>query len=137
MSVHLCVVLDGADDEGEAVGAVPADTVLTAVLAAPDDDVAEDVCVVAALAIAVLPPNPTPSAVAPIAVPVMILPSRVFTMSVSLRSGVGAVNRTPARPVNTLQRHAANRMKTSDYSPRTYVRSRRPERTERRPGGQT
>jgi hypothetical protein len=78
---HLCVVLDGADDEGEGVAAVLADPALTAVVAAPDDDVAEDVCVVAALATAMLPPNPTPSAPAPIAVPMMILPSRVFTMS--------------------------------------------------------
>jgi hypothetical protein len=80
MCAHLCVVLDEADDEEEGVAAVLADPELTAVVAAPDDDVAEDVCVVAALATAMLPPNPTPSAPAPIAVPRMILPIRVLTM---------------------------------------------------------
>ena len=59
---------------------------LTAVVAAPVD-VAEDVA--AALATAMLAPNPTPSAPAPIAVPIMILPSLVFNVSASSRSGDG------------------------------------------------
>ncbi len=85
---QLCVALCVADGAGEGVAALLADPALTAVVAAPDDDdVAEDVCVVAALATATLPPNPTPSAPAPIAVPMMILRSLVFNVSASSRSG--------------------------------------------------
>jgi hypothetical protein len=72
------------------VAALLADPALAAVVFAPDDDdVAEDVCVVAALATAMLAPKPTPSAPAPIAVPIMILPSLVFNVSASSRSGDG------------------------------------------------
>ena len=87
---QLCVGLLEADGEG--VAAVLADPALTAVVAAPDDDdvddVTEDVCVVAALATARLPPSPTPSAPAPIAVVIAILPSLVFNVSASSRSGL-------------------------------------------------
>jgi hypothetical protein len=113
---QLCVALCVADDEGEGVAALLGDPALTAVVLAPDDDdVAEDVCVVAALATAMLAPNPTPSAPAPIAVPIMILPSVVFNVSASSRSGDGPVPRTPARAADHLQRTSANRMKPSDY----------------------
>ena len=94
---HLCVALCVADGAGEGVAALLADPALTAVVLAPDNDVAEDVCVVAALATAMLAPNPTPSAPAPIAVPIMILPSLVFNVSASSRSGNGPALRTPAQ----------------------------------------
>ena len=113
---QLCVALGEADGAGEAVAALLADPALTAVVAAPDDDdVAEDVCVVAALAIAILPPNPTPSAPAPIAVPMTILLSLVFNASASSRSGTGPAPRTPAQAADTLQPRSANGMKSSDY----------------------
>ena len=102
---QLCVALCVADDEGEGVAALLGDPALTAVvLASDDDDVAEDVCVVAALATAMLAPNPTPSAPAPIAVPIMILPSLVFNVSASSWSGDGPAHRTPARAADFLQR---------------------------------
>ena len=108
---QLCVALCVADGEGEGVAA------LTAVVLAPDDedDVAEDVWVVAAPATAMLAPNPTPSAPAPIAVPIMILPSLVFNVSASSRSGDGPAPRTLAQTADFLQRGSANRMKLSDY----------------------
>ena len=105
---QLCAVLCVADGEGEGVAAV------TAVVPV-DVDVDEDVCVVAALATAMLAPNPTPSAPAPIAVPIMILPSLVFNVSASLRSGDGPALRTPAQTADFLQRRSPNRMKPSDY----------------------
>ena len=71
---QLCVALCVPDGAGEGVAA------LTAVVAAPDDEDVDEVgWVVAALATAMLAPNPAPSAPAPIAVPRMILPSLVFT----------------------------------------------------------
>jgi hypothetical protein len=87
---QLCVALCEADGEGLAV----ADAVLTAV---PVVDVVDDVVddgtewLVAALATARLPPNPTLSAPAPTAVPIMILPSLDFNVSASSRSGDGPV----------------------------------------------
>ena len=108
----LCV----ADGAGDGVAALLGDPALTAVVLAPDDDdVAEDVCVVAALATAMLAPNPTPNAPAPIAVPIMILPSLVFNVSASSRSGDGPALRTPGRTAGRLRRRSANRMKPSDY----------------------
>jgi hypothetical protein len=113
---QLCVALCVADDEGAGVAALLGDPALTAVvLVLDDDDVAEDVCVVAALATAMLAPNPTPSAPAPIAVPIMILPSLVFNVSASSWSGDGPALRTLARAADHLQRTSANRMKPSDY----------------------
>jgi hypothetical protein len=114
---QLCVALCVADGVGEGVAALLADPALTAVVLAPDDedDVAEDVWVVAAPATAMLAPNPTPSAPAPIAVPIMILPSLVFNVSASLWSGDGPAPRTPAQTADFLQRRSANRMKPSDY----------------------
>ncbi len=114
---QLCVALCVADDEGEGVAALLGDPALTAVVLVPDDDddVAEDVWVVAALATAMLAPNPTPSALAPIAVPIMILPSLVFNVSASSRSGDGPGPRTPARAADFLQRCSPNRMKPFDY----------------------
>jgi hypothetical protein len=114
---QLCVALCVADGAGEGVAALLADPALTAAVLAPDDedDVAEDVWVVAAPATAMLAPNPTPSAPAPIAVPIMILPSLVFNVSASSRSGDGPAPRTLAQTADFLQRGSANRMKPSDY----------------------
>jgi hypothetical protein len=106
----LCV----ADDEG--VAAALTDLALTAVVVVPDDVVAaEVVCAVAALATARLPPTPTPSAPAPIAVPMMILLSRVFNVSRLLaigrwswakdtRASWGRAAPTLSRPYETLGR---------------------------------
>jgi len=90
---QLCVALCEADGEGLAV----ADAALAAVVPVVDDvvDVVDDVVddraewVVAALATAMLAPNPTPSAPAPTAVPIMILPSLDFNVSASSRLGDG------------------------------------------------
>ena len=65
---------------GEGVAAVVAGDVEDEVV-----DVAGDECDVAALATAREPAKPTPSAPAPTAVAMMILPRLVFTVSVSLR----------------------------------------------------
>ena len=81
----------GVDDAAGAALAMLADPAPTAVVAEVDDDVEDDVvadvvvaeCDVAALATAMLAPNPTPSALAPTAVPIMILPSLVFNVSAS------------------------------------------------------
>ena len=71
---QLCVACCEPDGAGEGVAA------LTAVVAVPDDDDVDEVaCVVAALATAMLAPNPAPSAPAPITVPITILPSVVLT----------------------------------------------------------
>ena len=82
---HLCVGF-GVDD-AEGVVAVLADPALTAVVPDVEDEVVDDVvvaeCEVAALATAMLAPSPTPSALAPTAVPIMILPSLVFNVSAS------------------------------------------------------
>jgi hypothetical protein len=89
---QLCVALCEADGEG---AAVLADAALTAVVPVVVDEVVDDVVddreewLVVALATAMLPPNPTPSAPAPTAVPIMILPSLEFTVSASSRSGDG------------------------------------------------
>jgi hypothetical protein len=109
MFVHLCAVLCVADGEGEGVAAV------TAVVLADVDDVDEDVCVVAALATAMLAPNPTPIAAAPIALPIMILPSLVFNVSASEWSGDGPVLRTPAPTADFLYRCSPDGMKPSGY----------------------
>jgi hypothetical protein len=84
---QLCVALCEADGEGVAV---LTDAALTAVVPVVTDvvDVFVDNVVVAewlvaALATARLPPNPTPSAPAPTAVPIMILPSLDLTVSAS------------------------------------------------------
>jgi hypothetical protein len=83
---HLCV----ADADGLAAGVadVLADDVdpLLVVDAMVDDEVEVDEWDVAALATAMLPPNPTPSAPAATAVPMTIFPSLVLTMF-SSRSG--------------------------------------------------
>jgi hypothetical protein len=65
-----------ADGEGVAAAGDVEDKVV---------DVAGDECDVAALATATEPPKPAPSAPAPTAVAMMILPSLVFNVSVSLR----------------------------------------------------
>jgi glycosyltransferase involved in cell wall biosynthesis len=90
---QLCVALCEADGEGLAV----ADAALAAGVPVVDEvvDVVDDVVddgeewLVAALATAMLPPNPTPSAPAPTAVPIMILPSLDFNVSASSRLGDG------------------------------------------------
>jgi len=110
---QLCVPL-GVALGVAGVAAVPglAAPSLTAVVVVPDDDVvAEVVCVVAALAIARLPPNPTPSAPAPMAVPMITLPSRVFNVSASLRSGDGPELRTPALTADFLRQYSPDGMK--------------------------
>ena len=82
---QLCVALGEADGEGVAV---LADAALTAVVPVVSDvvdvftdDVVGAEWLVAALATARLPPNPTPSAPAPTAVPIMILPSLALNES--------------------------------------------------------
>ena len=89
---QLCVALCEADGEGLAVAdAALAAVVPVAVVPVVDevvevvDDVVDDgeEWLVAALATAMLPPNPTPSAPAPTAVPIMILPSLDFNVSAS------------------------------------------------------
>ena len=67
---------------GGEVAAVVAESALTAIVLMPPD-AGEVVCVVAALAIATLAPNAAPSAPAPAAAPMMILPSVVFNVSAS------------------------------------------------------
>ena len=97
---QLCLALCEAEGEGVAV---PAGAALTAVVPVVDDAV--DVCaddvvvaewVVAALATARLPPNPTPSAPAATAVPMMTFPSLLRTIS-SLWSGVAVLSTGEAR----------------------------------------
>jgi hypothetical protein len=97
MCVHLCAELCVPDGEGEGVAAV------TAAVLADVEDVDVDGCVVAALATAMLAPNPTPIAAAPIALPIRILPSLVFSISASKRSGDGPVPRTPAQTADYLR----------------------------------
>jgi hypothetical protein len=77
---QLWVALGLAGAEG--VAAVLADPVFACVLSDVEDEVVDDVVdadvdewLVAALAAARLPPNPTPSAPAPTAVPMMIFPT--------------------------------------------------------------
>jgi hypothetical protein len=75
-------------DDGEGVAvAVLADPAPVPVVADVEDDVVDDVvvaeCAVEALATAMLAPRPMPSAPAPTAVPIMILPSLVFNVSAS------------------------------------------------------
>jgi len=76
-------------DDAEGVVAVLADPALTAVAPDVEDEVVDDVvvaeCVVAALATTMLAPSPTPSALAPTAAPIMIVPSLVFNVSASQR----------------------------------------------------
>jgi len=96
---QLCVALFEAEGEGLAVldAALPA--VVPEVEAVVDvvDEVVDDGVewLVAALATARLPPNPTPSAPAPTAVPIMILPSLDLNVIASSRSGEGPAHRTP------------------------------------------
>ena len=97
---QLCVALLEAEGEGRAVldAALPA--VVPEVEAVVDvvDEVVDDGVewLVVALATAMLPPNPTPSALAPTAVPIMILPSLDLNVIASSRSGEGPGARTPA-----------------------------------------
>jgi hypothetical protein len=81
---QLCVPLWVPEGAGAAVG-VLADPGSTALVSDVDDVVEVDVpeCDVAALAIARLPPNPTPIAPAPTAVAMRILPTLVFNVSAS------------------------------------------------------
>ena len=104
---QLCVAFFEAEGEGVAELAGAA---LTAVVAVVDDvvDVFVDGVVVAewlvaALATARLPPNPTPSAPAPTAVPIAIFPSLDLTVSASSWSGDGPEHRTPAQVAAALE----------------------------------
>jgi hypothetical protein len=109
---QLCVALCEADGEGLAA----ADAALAAVVPVVDDvvDAVDDgeEWLVAALATAMLAPNPTPSAPAPTAVPIMILPSLDFNVSASSRSGDGPGARTLARAAAELQRYSVGGMKS-------------------------
>jgi hypothetical protein len=100
---QLCVALCEADGEGLAV----ADAAVAAAVPVVDDvvDAVDDgeEWLVAALATAMLPPNPTPSAPAPTAVPIMILPSLDLNMIASSRSGEGPAHRTPTLALTTLR----------------------------------
>ena len=105
-----------ADAEGVAAGV--ADPLLAAVVPDVDDvlvdevvDAGVDEWLVAALATAMLPPNPTPSAPAPTAVPIMILPSVDLNVSASSRSGDGPGPRTPTLAVTALRRDSAGAMR--------------------------
>jgi hypothetical protein len=113
---QLCVPLCVPDGAG--VAAVPADPALAAVVPVADDDVdaGVDEWVVAALAAARLPPNPTPSAPAPTAVAMMILPSLVVNVSASSRWSDGPGLRTPTLAAASLQRCSADRMKSREKS---------------------
>jgi hypothetical protein len=110
---QLCVGLLEADGDG--VVAVLADPALAAVVAAPDDDdvddVTEDVCVVAALATARLPPSPAPSAPAPIAVVRAILPSLVFNVPPPCVGAHGFMAPHPEHP-RWLRPHCSDRLLT-------------------------
>ena len=84
---QLCVALCEAEGEGVADAALTA--VVPVVVPVVVDEVVDEVVddgeewLVAALATAMLPPNPTPSAPAPTAVPIMILPSLDLNVSAS------------------------------------------------------
>ena len=117
---QLCAALCEADGVGAAVLAGAA---LTAVVPVVVDEVVDEVVddvvddgeewLVVALATAMLPPNPTPSAPAPTAVPIMILPSLEFTVSASSRGRVMVLrHRTPALAAVELQRGSAGGMKS-------------------------
>ena len=84
---QLCVALCEAEGEGVAELADPALTAVVPVVDEVVDVFADDVVVaewlVAALATARLPPNPTPSAPAPTAAPIMTLPSVDLNVSAS------------------------------------------------------
>lgn len=96
---QLCVALFEAEGEGLAVLDTALSAVVPEVEAVVDvvDEVVDDGVewLVAALATARLPPNPTPSAPAPTAVPIMILPSLDLNVIASSRSGEGPAHRTP------------------------------------------
>jgi hypothetical protein len=107
---QLWVALCEAEGEGVAVP-VLAGAAFAAVVPVVEDvvdvvDVVDDAGVewlVVALATAMLPPNPTPSAPAPTAVPIMILPSLDLNMIASSRSGEGPVHRTPTPAMTALR----------------------------------
>jgi len=98
-----------------ALGLGVADAALAAVVPVVVDEVVDDgeEWLVAALATAMLPPNPTPSAPAPIAVPIMILPSLDFNVSASSRSGDGPGHRTPTLAAGALQSDSDRGMRTA------------------------
>jgi hypothetical protein len=115
---QLCLVLCVADGLG--VAAVFADPLLAAVVPDVDDEVDDDVVeagvdelLVAALATAMLAPNPTPSAPAPTAVPMMILLIRDFNVPASSRLGDGPGPRTPTLAAAELQRCSVRGMKSA------------------------
>lgn len=115
---QLWVALGVADAEGAA--AVLADPVLVAVVPDVEDEVVDDVVdadvdgwLVAALATAMLPPNPTPSAPAPTAVPMMIFPTLDLTCPPPRGwVCVGPGLRTPTLAAAVLQRCSVRGMKS-------------------------
>ena len=116
---QLCVGLDEAEGEGVAASS---DTPLTAVVPVVDDVVVAEWLVVA-LATAMLPPKPTPSAPAPTAVPIMILPSLVFNVSASSWSVMVLGSRTPALAADTLRPDSADGMKRRQRAGRVTVKT--------------
>jgi hypothetical protein len=115
---QLCVALCVADGEG--VAAAFADPLLAAVVPDVDDEVVDDVVdagvdvlVVAALATAMVAPNPTPSAPAPIAVPMMIFPSRDFNVPPPSGWVMVLEHRTPTLAAAALQRCSVRGMKSA------------------------
>ena len=121
---QLCVA------DGDGVAAVFADPLLAAVVPDVDDEVVDDevdagvdACVVVALATAMLAPNPTPSAPAPTAVPMMILPSRDFNVSASSRLGDGPGHMTPTLAAAALQRCSVDGMKSAQRGGRVTVKT--------------
>ena len=111
---QLCAAVRVADGGGVAVLAGAALAAVVPVL----DDVTDDVVdagaaerLVAALATAMLPPIPTPSAPAPTAVPMTIVPSLDLTVFSSWSGGPG--HRRPRPAGAALQRDSAGGMKSS------------------------
>jgi hypothetical protein len=74
-----------------------------------------------ALATAMLAPNPTPSAPAPTAVPMMIFPIREFNVPASSRLGDGPGHRTPTLAAVGMQRCSVRGMKTAQLAARVTV----------------
>jgi hypothetical protein len=76
-----------------------------------------------ALATAMLAPKPTPSAPAPTAVPMMILPSRDFNVPASSRWVTVLDPRTPTLAAAGLQRRSARGMKPAQRAGRGTVKT--------------
>jgi hypothetical protein len=125
---QLCVVPCVADGLG--VAAALADPLLAAVVPDVDDEVVDDEvdadvdgCEVAALATAMLAPNPTPSAPAPTAVPMRTLLTLDLNMPASSRLGDGPGPRTPTLAEAEMQRCSVRDMKSAQLAGRATVKT--------------